>query len=134
MPRKLNLAYARYYFSWLKSFGDGDWETSEVGDFVTEYMLGHPYRKYCNHLNQIKSGLNGCNFLSLLKFFSINCLNQHQIVWSQICIDLLLQQDGAWSKPQRLQAFCYGIHNMDHTQQYLQFRLYSFILNYTQFF
>ena len=65
-------------------------------------------------------------FLSLLKFFSINCLNQHQIVWSQICIDLLLQQDGAWSKPQRLQAFCYGIHNMDHTQQYN--------LDYTQLF
>ena len=35
MPRKLNLVDVRYYFSWLKSFGDGDWETSEVGDFVT---------------------------------------------------------------------------------------------------
>ena len=100
-------------------------------------MLGHPYRKYCNHLNQIKSGLNGCNIFKPFEVFQYKLFKPAPDCLSQICIDLLLQQDGAWSKPQRLQAFCYGIHNMDHTQQYnldyTQF-FYSIHLSHNQFF
>ena len=96
-------------------------------------MLGYPYRKYCNHLNQIKSGLNGCNIFKPFEVFQYklfkpapDCLesNLHRsafttrrgLIETTKITSLLL-----WNSQ-------YGSYSA------VQFKLYSIILNYTQFF